>query len=216
MAVSSKQSLEDVQDIWSDRWGDAALQVLGRWLMGHGISDRYASLMVDGLWVFYSYRILAATQKRIPLGITASYGVDALKRGATVWIYLPSFETSANGTGSNEVEQGLREMFRREVAQHTGPDIRAQLQFMADRPLADFEPTVRRICRVDRIEFLGTFVDRLESEFEKIMPAQIVGAWLNSPNTLFGGQSPNDLLVDPMNDRPLRDMILSVKHGMIS
>jgi uncharacterized protein (DUF2384 family) len=38
--------------------------------------------------------------------------------------------------------------------------------------------------------------------------------WLNQPNDQLGGQRPRDFLGSPEKEKPLRDLLRAIKHGM--
>jgi uncharacterized protein (DUF2384 family) len=39
-------------------------------------------------------------------------------------------------------------------------------------------------------------------------------AWLNQPNDQLGGKRPRDFLGSPETERPLRDLLRAIKHGI--
>ena len=89
--------------------------------------------------------------------------------------------------------------------------------------LTTTSPTNASSSRLDRrlrahaarqgLEYVGTFLDDLEAERGTIMDPESVPLWLETPNTLFGGRKPRELLHDPL-DRRLRDLITRAKFNL--
>ncbi len=53
----------------------------------------------------------------------------------------------------------------------------------------------------------------LYEEIKDVVPNAV--RWLNTPNSLFGGQKPKDLIGTDEEQR-LRDVIRAIKYGMVS
>jgi hypothetical protein len=53
----------------------------------------------------------------------------------------------------------------------------------------------------------------LREEIESVVPNPT--KWLNTPNSLFGGQKPKDL-IGTNSEHRLRDVVRAIKHGVFS
>jgi len=210
------------QDVWAERWRDSALQRLGRWLTDHGISDTRAVRVVDGVWVFYSYHMLPALHRRVPIGIAANVvSVTHVDSVVYVWLYYPA---SAHGPIRSEIDLFLQKEFDRvtglSLAQDSaalGQGVTIRLNSLGVTP-EEFDSSMRRFSTTEKWDYVGIFVDDLRNELTTIMRPEAMPAWLEAPNTLFAGRTPTTLLVDPDPDmdRPLRDLLLSARYGVFS
>lgn len=192
------------RDVWEERWGDATLQELGRWLTEQGIGDSDASLVVDSVWVFYSYSVLPFYGHRVTLGI----GVDQDNNSAYVDLYIPDPDRQ-----TVDKEQ-IGDVFAHTFASALPSYIQAQLVTFTTREYSN--NTIEHIARRRGFTYLGTFEDELEGELAKVMKPETVEYWLDAPNSIFGGRPPRRLLQNSQEDQPLRDLILSLKHGMMT
>jgi uncharacterized protein (DUF2384 family) len=57
----------------------------------------------------------------------------------------------------------------------------------------------------------GEEVD-IHNEVKKLV--QDPRKWLDTPNDQLGGRPPRDFLGSPEREKPLRDLLRSIKHGM--
>jgi hypothetical protein len=204
------------QDIWGQRWGDSTFQDLGRWLTSHNVPDQRAVLAIDSLWIFYSYDVLPTLGRRTPLGIAAN---GTKEHAHSVWVYLPSLSRPYSAPAIESTQIGvLREAFADQVADRLASNLSMRLELLSLplRSQAEFEQELRNLCWRQQRHYIGIFNDKLEDELSKIMQPDVVGAWLDTPNSLFAGAKPSELLGIAERDRPLRDLILTVKHGMVS
>lgn len=203
------------EDVWEQRWSDPALQELGRWLTSEGVSDARAAFTVDLLWAFYSYNILPAFHAHVPFGI-------AVRRDDVDWITSICLPQSASCGRPRIPEadqlEALRESFRLEVSAPLSPDPKLILEFIDVGSLDAFAEAVRHFCEREDMTYVGVFVDNLRAQLKKIIRPSAFKLWLDTPNSLFDGEKPQNLLdeAEPEKDRRLRDLILSVKHGAVA
>lgn len=151
--------------------------------------------------------------RRVPVGIAARASNQTERH---VRLYLPS--PTIRGLPVTVLPAqvaALGEDFHREVAAPLASDLSIHLEFVSPHALATFDPHVRDVCRVQRMELLGIFADNLIDELRTIIRPDEVDSWMETPNTRFGGRKPKEFLGTP-DDRPLRDFILAVRHGMVS
>ncbi len=208
-----------IQDAWSRAWGDPALQDLGRRLDAYGIPAEEAATVVEQIWLFYSYEALPFLGERVPMGIAARDG----ERPA-VWLYLP-FRTDVSGSDRQlasprfwPLNRTFVEKFEQPLADWVTLDLErmtvsADLEFRDPWVLRRFQDDVREAAARKNMEFVGTFVDNLVAELMTVMNPEAVSTWLDTPNTLFGGQRPIELVDEP-RDQQLRDVITRAKFNI--
>jgi hypothetical protein len=76
-----------------------------------------------------------------------------------------------------------------------------------------FPARVREQAFHHQLVFVGIFEDDLVSELRTVMVPEDVPVWLHTPNALFGGIPPIELVDDPL-DRRLRDVITRAKFNL--
>lgn len=200
-------------DVWRNTWGDRALQEFGRQLSADGVPMEAAALAVEQTWLFYSYVALPTLPTPVPLGIATQH------RGrAEACLYLPHrcSDNSLRDDPTAAVEgKQLHEAFDRRVAAPLAADVAMNLRFVSAVPakVERLEPRLRNYCRYWGTTYIGVFMDRLEDELQTVMDPQSVPRWLETPNTIFAGRKPGELLRDPQ-DRRLRDLITRAKFDL--
>lgn len=208
-------------DVWSETWGDRALQDLGRRLVSYGLADEQAALIVEQTWLFYSYLALPELHERFPLGIAAKPPGSL----PSIFFYL-TFRSPADSPEQDPGSERFRvvqESFSREFAAPLASVVNLHLEafptsqlWFAHRALqepAEFEFPLRVYTASHGLDYVGVFVDDLEAELRTVMDPESVPAWLETPNVIFGGRKPAELLADPL-DRQLRDVITRAKFNL--
>lgn len=209
---------DTIHDAWSAAWGDSALQNLGRRLEGYGVAAEHAARVVEQAWLFYSYEALPLLGERVPMGIATQDRERPL-----VWLYLPfraadvsipfraepRFQT-LNGIFASRVEAPLADW----VAMDLEPVV---VSFRADltdsRTVSRFAERVHEAARRKNMSFAGIFVDSLVAELETVMEQDAAAEWMITPNTLFSGRKPIEIVDDPLDQR-LRDVIARAKFNV--
>ncbi len=168
-------------------------------------------MAVDGVWVFYSYFALPILGHHLPMAIAA----ERFDERPTVTVILPSPDTPGSPVQPQQVE-ALVDAFNGEVATLLAPEPALDLSFAHSGSVAMFEETYREAGEQLASKVLGVFTDNLREELTKVMRADAVEPWLHTPNEQFGGRKPAEYIDDSTTDRPIRDLILAVKHGLFA
>lgn len=201
---------ERVADVWAERWSDAALCDLGRWLVAHRHSDDEAMHAVARVWSFYSYAVAPVFRDYPPMALSARRDEDT----TLVWLHLPEppAESGAvqDGVGSEFLRGVLAKYERRPVA--AGLTLLLELSGTS----ADQETRIRLLSALDDRSFFGVYRDDLVAELAKVMNPASVPVWLRTPNENYKNHRPEEFLNDPEHDRVLRDLILEVKSGLVA
>jgi hypothetical protein len=225
MARRAEQLPDNQQghDAWSETWGDRALQDLGRLLVEYGLGEEQAALIVEQTWLFYSYIALPELQKRFPMGIAAKRSENR----PAVYLYL-TFDTREGSPGPElgaesfpAVKESFSELFAAPLAglveMHLEPFITSQRWFAhhALHNPAELEFKLMAYLAASELDlrYVGIFADDLKAELMTVMDSEVVPLWLETPNMIFGGRKPADLLDDPL-DRQLRDVITRAKFNL--
>jgi hypothetical protein len=208
-------------DSWSAAWGDLALQNLGRRLVSHGLSDERAMLVVEQTWHFYSYIALPMLERRFPMGIATKQTANR----PAVFLYL-TFRAPEKQLAPDlgaERFPGVKEAFVDRFAtplsdfvdMHLAPFQRSRVWpgYRAPREPTEFELMLRLYTDSHGLDYVGVFVDNLEAELKTVMEPEAVPLWLETPNLMFGGRKPAELLDDPL-DRQLRGVITRAKFNL--
>lgn len=196
-------------DIWTQRWHDPTLQNLGRWLHTQGYSDARAVFCVDSVWVFSSYYLFPKLHSTVPLAIMAgkvdNHNAIALLAPSIKKINTPDFQQT----------QEITREFERNIAIPLAQDPIIGFGTLPVASEKEFEKRVREVS-IPGTNLLGIFKDDLKAELTKVMRPEAVDLWLQAPNEHYLGKKPQELLGNPDTDRPLRDLVLGVKQGLVS
>lgn len=212
---------EPEHDAWSEAWGDRALQELGRRLVSYGMKEEQAALIVEQAWLFYSYVALPELRERFPMGIATKP-----PEGPPSVYFSLIFRSPADSPDEDPTHERFRvlqESFARDFAAPLADVVSLHLEafpmrqgWIASRQMrvpADFEYELRQYTKNYNLDYVGVFVDDLEAELRTMMDPESVPLWLKTPNAIFGGRKPAELLADPL-DRQLRDVITRAKFNL--
>lgn len=179
-------------DIWTKRWHDSALQSLGRWLVGHGISDLSAADVVESIWLYYSFQLAPLWRERIPLAIAVADGIDS-KRIALL----------APGPGLSEVALPERSELQSELRSIVRPSITANISLdllVIDSQDRKFAEAAASESRRRDLTHLGVFHDDPRAELETAA----------STSEEFAGLDQE--MLRKKDDTELRRMVVEIKH----
>jgi hypothetical protein len=207
--VAVRRVQPEADDARGNAWADPALQQLGEWLVDNGVAQELAESIQESVWAWYSYFVLPAYRQAVPLAIA----VKAADR-PSVCVLLPAATLPELAVAADRTQlDPMAEAFRLRVADRNAEIIDARLDTLSLRSLAEFDAAVRRWSKSHRLHPLGVFHDNLHQELAALMETKAFDAWLATPNLALAGATPADLLASD-NDRPLRDLILSVRHAL--
>jgi len=212
---------EPEHDVWSDAWGDRALQALGRRLINYGLSFENAALIVEQTWLFYSYFALPTLREHVAMGIAAKQAAD--RPSISFRLPLRLEESSQEHDLYVEKFRSLQETFDQAFAAPLASLVEMNLAaimvsqgwlwFGKPRRLEDLEFAFLVDSAAQGLDYVGVFVDDLEAELRTLMDPEVVPVWLSTPNVFFGGRRPANFLDDPL-DRQLCDVIARAKFDI--
>lgn len=206
-------------DAWSQAWGAPALQDLGRYLVASGSPAETATLIVEQIWLLYSYQVLPEIGRHVPMAIAASTRDGQRRIALLVLDEYPVIEWPGEESDRfSQLEAQAREMFAKpltgivdltlQVMLLPGPVTRKRIW---TGPMLD---SLRRgSFQQSDWEFLGVYLDDLRAELATIMDASEIAPWLETPNVIFAGQAPKDIL-GTSEEQLLRDVVTRAKFNL--
>ncbi|MFT4039182.1 MAG: hypothetical protein QM692_13430 [Thermomicrobiales bacterium] len=212
--VSAPHDNQQPEDAWSRAWGSVALQRLGRYLVASGSPEEHAAVIVEQIWLFYSYTVLPVTKHPDPLGIAAWHANE------TPRIRLVLMQSPESRHSHAEADR-LSTTFRDTVAQPMASWVSIDLHTVqipvqpVDSPHHSeqrLEVWLRRMIG-HAAAFAAVYLDDLRAEFGALMGQDEAAVWLATPNTLFGGLAPQFLIGTP-DEHLLRDVVTRAKFNL--
>ncbi len=207
------------EDAWSRAWGAPALRDLGRYLVANGTSAENAALLMEQIWIFYSYEMLPVLGRHTPLAISAKAAETLPRIALTLLINVVDEHEAA--AADDEIAR-LRSNFRPRFVEPLAPfaDLTAHVTKVLALPGQTFPPspwemslTRHEILRSGNWDFVAVYIDDLVSELATIMDPDDVTPWLNTPNLMFGGLAPRALL-GTADEHLLRDVVTRAKFNL--
>lgn len=204
-------------DAWNRAWGAPALQDLGRYLVATGSRVEQAALLVEQVWIFYSYALLPALKRHVPLVIA----VDSLREPPRIQLTLLVTDELDDLPADNELAR-LRRDFRHRFSEPLSAiaDLTMDLtqvpgpQGQRVPPSPRYLDLIRRqVLNTGDRDFVVVYIDDLVSELATVMDADEVPPWVDTPNLMFGGLAPRSLLGTP-DAHLLRDVVTRAKFNL--
>jgi hypothetical protein len=163
------------------------------------------------VWVFYSYFILPALRRRIPLGLAAGQQQPSEQH---VCVYLPRLARDEHQQVSASLVESLQRPFQHAVVRKLTPHPEFHLEELNFLDDENFSSNLQTYTRNYDEDYIGVFSDRLDMQLQRLFMPSEYSRWLSTPNADFSGKEPAELLGSPETDRPLRDMILDSAYGL--
>jgi hypothetical protein len=178
-----------------------------------------AALLVEQIWIFYSYEMLPVLRRHAPMVIAAN--ASGILPRIALTLHISVADEHEFAAADDEVAQ-WRSNFRPRFAEPLASfaELTAHVRMVLAAPGQTFPPSPwdlrlirNEILRSGNWDFVAVYINDLIAELATVLAPDDATPWLDTPNLMFGGLAPRSLLATP-DEHLLRDVVTRAKFNL--